>query len=359
MASAAAQDVANAHAAAAAAQAAQAAQTAAINAQLPHFYGGSGTSGLNAQVSLSGALPASFTVESSIAAYSAMYNVASASTDAETTSGIWTSPMPYNGQGRYLFLRANSSFTTYLYAKWWATGVLPSITFYIEIGCVVGGVKTVLTTYTSTISNGLGLAQLSSNNSISLEATGYTITLNYPASGGGGGAISVTDSLQVSQIGATFRNAGFGTDESSQPGTISSFAFYDSGPTSGPSAALVATSETTTSGTYVDLTTTTDQVTVNIGPSGMALVFLYAQISGSVASLQCYMGFAISGATTQAAADSLAVGYQTANSSAQYAGAPFLLTGLAQGATTFKAKYRTSTGGTGTFLNRRIAAIPL
>ena len=360
VASAAAQDVANAHAAAAAAQAAQAAQTAAINAQLPHFYGGSGTSGLNAQVSLAGALPASFTVESSIAAYSAIYNLASASTDSETVSGIWTSPITSNGGARYLFLRVNSSFTTYLYAKWWLDGSGFQSQFHIEIGCVVGAVKTVLTTYLATSTVAVFLANLSANNVIDLEATGYAITLNYPSYGSYGGAISVTDSLQVSQVGASFRNGGFGTDESSQPGTISSFAFYDSGPTSGPSTALVATSESTSSTTYTDLTTTTDQVTVNIGASGIALVFISAELQNTgTQGARTFMGFAASGANTIAAADNQAISYQTASGGGTSdAGAPFLLAGLSPGATTFKAKYRT-TAGTSSWSNRRIAVIPL
>jgi hypothetical protein len=40
-------------------------------------------------------------------------------------------------------------------------------------------------------------------------------------------------------------------------------------------------------------------------------------------------------------------------------GAPFLLTGLTAGATTFKAKYLRLTGGTVTFSTRNIAVIPL
>ena len=114
VATAAAQDVANAHAAVAAAQAAQAAQTAAIQSELPHFYGGSGTSGLNAAVSISGGnLPSVFTPVSSIAANTAFYNAASASTDQQTVSGVWSgSSGPY-----YLFLRVNASGTTYVYAK--------------------------------------------------------------------------------------------------------------------------------------------------------------------------------------------------------------------------------------------------
>lgn len=125
----------------------------------------------------------------------------------------------------------------------------------------------------------------------------------------------------------------------------------------GAATATVATSETTTSTSYADLTTTTDTVTVTIGNSGMALVLLQAN-GTSTASNYSYIGFAISGASTIAASDSMALQYSVWSSGIQtQAGAPFLVTGLTAGSTTFKMKYRVA-GGTGTFLNRRISVIP-
>lgn len=129
------------------------------------------------------------------------------------------------------------------------------------------------------------------------------------------------------------------------------------GTVTGATAALVSTAEATTSATYVDLTTTTDTVTVTIGPSGMALVLLHMSVvsSGSTA----LMSYAVSGANTSAAADAKSVSYQcaVANVGGNF-GSTFLETGLTAGSTTFKLKYRTLLGATGTFSNRRIAVIP-
>jgi len=125
----------------------------------------------------------------------------------------------------------------------------------------------------------------------------------------------------------------------------------------GTATATVATSETTTSATYADLTTTTDSVTVTIGNSGMALVLLQAN-GTSTTGYYSYISFAISGATTRAADDATALQFAVWSSGIQtQAGAPFLVTGLASGSTTFKMKYRVASG-TGTFLNRRISVIP-
>lgn len=128
---------------------------------------------------------------------------------------------------------------------------------------------------------------------------------------------------------------------------------------SGAAGASVATSETTTSTSYADLTTTTDTVTVTVGASGMVEVFLSCGLNISSTNA-CIVGFAVSGANTQAAGDPYLIELVSgvAGGSQAIFGAPYLLTGLTAGSTTFKMKYRV-TGGTGTFFNRRIAAIPL
>jgi CRP-like cAMP-binding protein len=91
-------------------------------------------------------------------------------------------------------------------------------------------------------------------------------------------------------------------------------------------------------------------VTVTIGANGLAMVLF----SATAFSTQTYVSFAMSGANTQAASDTNAS--IAAGTSRQ--GAPILLTGLTAGSTTFKLKYRVASG-TGTFLDRRIAVIPL
>lgn len=128
----------------------------------------------------------------------------------------------------------------------------------------------------------------------------------------------------------------------------------------GAAAAFVATSETTPSNTYADLATVTDTVAVTIGANGVALVSIAAHVAlGTASGESVFVGFAVGGATTIAATDTLAFQYQpwTAGAFGQY-GNTFLVTGLAPGSTTFKMKYRVSSN-TGTFFNRRIAVVPL
>lgn len=125
------------------------------------------------------------------------------------------------------------------------------------------------------------------------------------------------------------------------------------------SQAVVATQEQTTSTSYVDLTTTTDTVTVTIGPSGMAIVTIYAAIYNADVGGISYMSYAMSGNNTAAASDTQCVNAQIAagcQNAAAFSGT-FFLAGLATGSTTFKLKYRAS-AGTAKFTNRRIVVIP-
>lgn len=124
----------------------------------------------------------------------------------------------------------------------------------------------------------------------------------------------------------------------------------------GAGTAYVATSETTTSTSYADLTTTTDSVTATVGNSGAVIVFLKAQFQNSGAAY-CYCSVALSGANTVAASDTYSLIAQPNAIYIQY-GIPIFLTGLTAGSTTFKMKYRVS-AGTGTWLYRRITVIPL
>ncbi|HVQ84606.1 MAG TPA: hypothetical protein VMS84_07505 [Mycobacterium sp.] len=124
----------------------------------------------------------------------------------------------------------------------------------------------------------------------------------------------------------------------------------------GLQTAYVATNETTASTTYTDLTTTTDQVTVTVGQSGLVLVIISAYITTPTgASTQC-MSFALSGANTLAASDTYSIAMQGYGGGVRL-GAVFPLPGLAPGATTFKAKYNTN-AGTANFSLRRITVIP-
>jgi hypothetical protein len=376
----------------ASAQAALGQQTAAINSQLPTFYGVAAANTLNAQMSLSGStLPSTFTNKGPLTAtldgatvagavFAALFDGV-ADTDQETVSDIWSTPITFNGGARYLFLRVNSTFTTYLYVKWFATSTTITIggstntldVFNVELGCVVAGVKTVFSTFSSETEDlaASTFIAASSNTSISLEATADAIQFNYPSiSTGNPASIAFTDSSGVSQIGSGFRQAGFGSDES--PVVLpSSFAFADSGPSSGAGGSPIVTpasvagpptgAQTTTSTTFAKLPTTTDQVTVNIGPKGIALVFLSSNATNSGAGQANFVGFAMSGANTAAASFNEALDYQAfaaSNTASGGFGNMFPKTGLTPGATTFEMEYAVS-GGTGTFWNRSIFVLPL
>lgn len=128
----------------------------------------------------------------------------------------------------------------------------------------------------------------------------------------------------------------------------------------GAAYATVATSQGTTSLSYVDLATAGPAVTVTIGSNGLALVIISAEFVQSVANDYADMSFAISGATTRAAGAPYHVFYQAyANSSNHRGSNSVLVTGLTPGSTTFTCKYRAIVGGTATFLNREISVLPL
>ena len=119
----------------------------------------------------------------------------------------------------------------------------------------------------------------------------------------------------------------------------------------------VATQETTTSASYVGLTTAL-AVTVTTGTK--ALVIVSAEFRNSSAANAGYMSYAVSGATTIAASDQrcihsylgTTVNYQTRQSAAS------LLTGLTAGSNTFTTQYKTD-AGTGNWLQRDITVINL
>ena len=111
----------------------------------------------------------------------------------------------------------------------------------------------------------------------------YIFGLNYPQWGGLGAS------------GGVWINA----IDTSIPELLHFFAFYDAA-APGPATGLVAANETTSSLVWTDLATVTDQVTVNIGPSGMAIVLISADIANNAAGPTGYVGFALSGSNTVA-----------------------------------------------------------
>lgn len=131
----------------------------------------------------------------------------------------------------------------------------------------------------------------------------------------------------------------------------------------------VATSQTQSgNNSWANLATTGPAVTVTVPASGVVKVSLAANMSNSSQAGYMSMGFAISGATTQAAGTANAAGevmtldlggaVQSGSGGTIWTpqlqcGATYLLTGLAAGSTTFTAKYNQfGTAGTATYANR-------
>lgn len=153
------------------------------------------------------------------------------------------------------------------------------------------------------------------------------------------------DSSHLSSVGGGFRQAGIkGTDASF---TVSNFKFQDTAP-SEPST-FVATSEATSSSTYTDLTTKSDEVVVAIGDSGKVAVSLDAYSS----SANGFVSVEISGVNTIAASDNNAAAGVNAIS------AHLVFTKLnPDPKAVFKMKYRSSSGSV-SFSRRRCTAIAL
>lgn len=115
--------------------------------------------------------------------------------------------------------------------------------------------------------------------------------------------------------------------------------------------AQVLTQETTGSTSYTDLTTTGPSVTVTTGT--LAQVSIQAQMFNSGSSSSNWSSFAVSGATTVASNDQVAISCEAAAPSQAFKfGATKLMT-LTAGSNTFKQQYRVGSG-TGTFDDRNI-----
>jgi len=129
-------------------------------------------------------------------------------------------------------------------------------------------------------------------------------------------------------------------------------------PAPASATATVATSESTTSGSYTNLTTSGPAVTLTTGTK--ALVIASCQIENLTNNNQeGYVDFAISGATTRSASDATAI-YLKANSSS-----PRIRTSVANsvtvtaGSNTFTMKYRADSVSSTTFSDRSLIVIDL
>lgn len=123
----------------------------------------------------------------------------------------------------------------------------------------------------------------------------------------------------------------------------------------------VATSQSTTSTSYVGLTTA-QAVTVTTGTK--ALVSISASFeNGAGVNVGARMSFAISGATTVAAADEFSTGIAYLASGGGNTqlkiGSAFLVTGLTAGSNVFTAQFKKGAGDTPGFSERTISVVNL
>lgn len=123
-------------------------------------------------------------------------------------------------------------------------------------------------------------------------------------------------------------------------------------------AAVVSTTETTTSLTYTNLTTTGPSVTITTGTS--VIVIISADIRNTVSTGNtAWVSIDVSGATTIAASDTNAFYASSPGGGFNISGArAVLITGLTPGSNIFTLKYRVD-GQTWAFENRTIAVFAL
>jgi len=125
----------------------------------------------------------------------------------------------------------------------------------------------------------------------------------------------------------------------------------------------VATSQTTKSTTFANLTTAGPEVTATVPSTGNVLVTLtsFIENENGAVDAEAYMGVSTTGACPGNAseAQSLSRTQGTSNSTGGVqASATYELKGLTAGAMKFRACYKVNTG-TGVFKNRNLIVMPL
>ena len=125
-----------------------------------------------------------------------------------------------------------------------------------------------------------------------------------------------------------------------------------------PVTGTLTTTESTTSGSYTNLATTGPTVT-DVAVSNFAFVTITARVQNDTAGGNCFMSFAISGATTLSASDTFSYTYESSVATdGLQASYSLLVTGITAGDNTFTSKYRADGGTEATFSRRRITVIP-
>lgn len=196
-----------------------------------------------------------------------------------------------------------------------------------------------------------------------------TTTLIFPAGADTLVARASTDTLTNKTLTtptiASFANANHDHTNSAGGGTLGTNALSNTSVTAnklstGAAYSNADASETTTSTSYVQLTTKTDAVTVTIGVNGLALVLYGCDIANSVAAGRSFCAVAMSGANTSIAGTdgNKAVQFAAVDNGFGHQEGGYVVGGLTAGSTTFTLFYKVS-ANTGTFAFRHISVVPL
>lgn len=164
-------------------------------------------------------------------------------------------------------------------------------------------------------------------------------------------------------ITSSFLNAIKTNFDETAPGraTTAGYHFASVGPNSIAERAILAanvdTTETTTSTSYVDLTTPGPSVTLTTGTR--ALIWINCQL-GSSTSAQAVASYGVSGASSLAPADTLCVlSDNQATGASGNRVSVCDLRAVTAGSNTFYMQYRVSSAATGSFLRRRLQVMGL
>jgi hypothetical protein len=123
--------------------------------------------------------------------------------------------------------------------------------------------------------------------------------------------------------------------------------------------AEIATSQSITNTSFVDLATVGPEVTVIVPASGKIFISFGANMTVGTSGNSSRMTYALSGANTVAASDSVslrAIHSATTGTSAYVTG---IISGLNPGSTTVTMKYRSGPSGSATWSARTLTVIPI
>lgn len=119
---------------------------------------------------------------------------------------------------------------------------------------------------------------------------------------------------------------------------------------------IVSAAEAVVATSYGNISGGTVGPTITVTTGAYCFVVLSCQLSNTTGGAASYMSYTISGATTQAAADSTALYYESSNAGDIIGMSVIIPNSLTAGSNTFQAKYKVGAGN-GTFGSRRMAIL--